>query len=120
MTSMNFPARMAVTFAAADSTGCWARHIAGARAKHRACMNIIFTGVLGIEASTVRRRDGGDLKCAQHAMHCHLALDVLCVVSDGLYCTYLQKDSPSIEPFKCREQLCRGQHRRYSYCVLAP
>jgi hypothetical protein len=42
---MNFPARMAVTLGAAESTGC-ARQIAGANAKHRARIIIIVTDVL--------------------------------------------------------------------------
>jgi hypothetical protein len=42
---MNFPARIAVTLGAAESTGC-ARQIAGANAKHRACINIIATDAL--------------------------------------------------------------------------
>jgi hypothetical protein len=62
---MNFPARMAVTLGASDSTGC-ARQIAGANAKHRHCINIIFTVVL--ESESQDRLDaaraaagGGDL-----------------------------------------------------------
>jgi CheY-like chemotaxis protein len=42
---MSFPARIAVTVVAPDSTGC-ATPIAGVNANHKACRSMIFIGVL--------------------------------------------------------------------------